>query len=245
MQKIAFTIASATAFLLGSTAAQADLIGAYANIDYWNAGGSTQINQAGTQQNFDHDDKGLASLSVSIEHPAPLLPNAKLRYVQLKNDTNATQFAGTPFVANTRLDIDVSNTDFLAYYEILDNVVSVDAGLGLKQLNGDVDTTSLLIPANTTRIKVKESIPVVYASVGGRLPFTGFSAKAEMLIGQNQDANTSDLQAEVKYDVIDNVAFDVGIKAGYRVLKVELENVNATNVDLDFKGPYLGLEMHF
>ena len=66
-----------------------------------------------------------------------------------------------------------------------------------------------------------------------------------MLIGQNQDANTSDLQAEVKYDVIDNVAFDVGIKAGYRVLKVELENVNATNVDLDFKGPYLGLEMHF
>lgn len=250
MQKLALTIASATAIFLSSAPAQADFIGVYASADYWNTGGSSDISKAGTpQQTFDHQDKGLASIAVSVEHPAPLIPNARVRHVQLKRDDSAQSsgfnFADRPFVGSTNLATDMASTDLLAYYEILDNVVSVDVGLGAKLLNGDLSVTSNSIAINSQTVKIKETLPVAYASVGGSLPFTGFSVKAEAIVGQNQDAKTSDLQAEIKYNFVDNIAVDLGLKAGYRILNIELDNVKNTDGTFDFKGPYLGLEIHF
>jgi len=249
MQKIAFTLASATAFMLGSTAVQADVIGIYASADYWNVSGTSEVAKTGTaQQAFDHQDKGLASFAVSVEHPAPLIPNARVRHVQLKRDDSAQSsgfdFANSRFF-DSRLETDLASTDLLAYYEILDNIVSVDIGLGAKLLNGDLSVTSNSIAINSQTVKIKETLPVAYASIGGSLPFTGFSAKAEAIVGQNQDARTSDLQAEIKYNFVDNIAVDLGLKAGYRMLKIELDNVKNTDGTLDFKGPYLGLEIHF
>lgn len=249
MQKLALTIASATAIFLSSAPAQADFIGVYASADYWNTGGSSDISKAGTpQQTFDHQDKGLASIAVSVEHPAPLIPNARVRHVQLKRDDSAKSsgfdFANSSFF-DSRLETDLASTDLLAYYEILDNIVSVDIGLGAKLLNGDLSVTSNSIAINSQTVKIKETLPVAYASVGGSLPFTGFSVKAEAIVGQNQDAKTSDLQAEIKYNFVDNIAVDLGLKAGYRILNIELDNVKNTDGTFDFKGPYLGLEIHF
>lgn len=249
MQKLAFTLASATALLLGSATAQADFVGIYASADYWNVSGTSEIAKAGTpQQSFDHQDKGLASIVVSVEHPAPLIPNARVRHVQLKRDDSAQSsgfdFANSRFF-DSRLETDLASTDLLAYYEILDNVVSVDVGLGAKLLNGDLSVTSNSIAINSQTVKIKETLPVAYASVGGSLPFTGFSVKAEAIVGQNQDAKTSDLQAEIKYNFVDNIAVDLGLKAGYRILNIELDNVKNTDGTFDFKGPYLGLEIHF
>lgn len=249
MQKLALTIASATAIFLSSAPAQADFIGVYASADYWNTGGSSDISKAGTpQQTFDHQDKGLASIAVSVEHPAPLIPNARVRHVQLKRDDSAQSsgfdFANSRFF-DSRLETDLASTDLLAYYEILDNIVSVDIGLGAKLLNGDLSVTSNSIAINSQTVKIKETLPVAYASVGGNLPFTGFSVKAEAIVGQNQDAKTSDLQAEIKYNFVDNIAVDLGLKAGYRILNIELDNVKNTDGTFDFKGPYLGVEVHF
>lgn len=249
MQKLALTIASATAIFLSSAPAQADFIGVYASADYWNTGGSSDISKTGTpQQTFDHQDKGLASIAVSVEHPAPLIPNARVRHVQLKRDDSAQSsgfdFANSRFF-DSRLETDLASTDLLAYYEVLDNIVSVDVGFGAKLLNGDLTVTSNSIAINSQTVSIKETLPVAYASVGGSLPFTGFSAKAEAIVGQNQDAKTSDLQAEIKYDLVENIAVDFGIKAGYRILNIELDNVNTTDATFDFKGPYLGVEVHF
>nr|WP_252725535.1 hypothetical protein [Acinetobacter indicus] len=49
----------------------------------------------------------------------------------------------------------------------------------------------------------------------------------------------------LKYNFIDNLLVDVGLKAGYRILDVELNEGDERNLQLDFKGPYLGLEAHF
>ena len=49
----------------------------------------------------------------------------------------------------------------------------------------------------------------------------------------------------MKYNFIDNLLVDVGLKAGYRILDVELNEGDERNLQLDFKGPYLGLEPHF
>ncbi|MEC7118454.1 MAG: TIGR04219 family outer membrane beta-barrel protein [Pseudomonadota bacterium] len=250
MQHVSRHVIGAALIGLISLPAQADFVGVYGGIDYWYADGSTEIAQTDTtQQTFNQDNKGLVSATLSVEHPVPLLPNARLRHVQLKRDDNAQsngfQFSNQAFIGNTNLDLDMTNTDLLAYYEILDNIISVDVGLGATLLNGDMTVRSNEIALNSQTINIKETLLVAYASVGGSLPFTGFSAKAEAVVGRNQDARSSDLQAEIKYDLIDNLLVDAGVKAGYRLLKIELEDVKNTDATFDFKGPYLGLEIHF
>jgi hypothetical protein len=38
---------------------------------------------------------------------------------------------------------------------------------------------------------------------------------------------------------------DAGLKLGYRQMSATLEDIEDTDADLDFKGPYLGLALHF
>jgi hypothetical protein len=53
-------------------------------------------------------------VSLAFEHPIPLIPNAKIRYVNLKSQTE-NEVAGQPVY-----DLNIDHTDFILYYEILD-----------------------------------------------------------------------------------------------------------------------------
>ena len=86
---------------------------------------------------YDLDQKGSAQISLAIEHPIPLIPNAKIRYVNLKTQTE-NEVAGQPVY-----DLDIDHTDFILYYEVLDNIVDADIGFGASNLNGDVKTLGL------------------------------------------------------------------------------------------------------
>ncbi|MEK5794670.1 hypothetical protein VXE63_21655, partial [Acinetobacter nosocomialis] len=44
---------------------------------------------------------------------------------------------------------------------------------------------------------------------------------------------------------IDNLLVDVGLKAGYRILNIELDDYEKNDLKFDFKGPYVGLDIHF
>ncbi len=204
-----FSIALVSAVLLStvSFSAQADtLLGLYAGAD--------GIVNTGETNKISADNEIVGSYYLAFEHPVPFLPNAKLRY--------------------TKLDQSGSNADFLdaiGYFELLDNVVSLDVGLGAKRFNADA--------AN-----IDKTIPAVYASAGGKLPFTGLSAKAEVFVGKSNDADFSDLNAEIKYNFIENLAIDLGLKAGYRIMMVNVDDSGTSN-DIKVQGPYLGLEAHF
>lgn len=250
MQKLALTLASATALMLGSAPAQADFVGIYASADYWNYDGAASVAQTNqTPENFDLGSEKQASIAVSIEHPIPLLPNVRVRHTSLKGaDTlNSLAFAFDDkiYVGDVNLALDFTSTDLILYYEILDNVVSVDVGVAAKQFDGELLVRGNTPLPSTSTVKFTETIPMVYGSVGGSLPFTGFSFKAEAAGVSYDGSSVSDIQAEVKYDFIENLAVDVGLKAGYRQLKVDLEDVENTDANLDFKGPYVGLEIHF
>ena len=250
MQKFTLTIASVAAMLLSSAPAQADFVGVYASADYWNYDGAASVAQTNkTPENFDLGSEKQASIAVSIEHPVPFLPNVRVRHTSLKGaDTlNSLAFAfdNQLYVGDVNLALDFTSTDLILYYEILDNVVSVDVGVAAKQFDGELLVQGNTPLPTTSTVKFTETIPLAYASVGGSLPFTGFSFKAEAAGVSYDGSSVSDIQAEVKYDFIDNLAVDVGLKAGYRQLKVDLEDVEKTDANLDFKGPYLGLEVHF
>lgn len=232
--------------------AQADVIGVKADASYWFYDGKAQVqpnnttslsNQTGVDnllldpyadsREYDLDRKGSAQISLAIEHPIPLIPNAKIRYVNLKSQTEK-ELAGQPVY-----DLNIDHTDFILYYEILDTIVNADVGLGATNLNGDIKTL------NVRKTDIDKTVPVIYGSAGVKLPFTGLSAKAELLYSNINDTKITDAQAELQYNFIDNLLVDVGLKAGYRILDVKLDDYDKNDVKFNFKGPYIGLDMHF
>ena len=223
-----------TTLLLGfglSTLSHADLVGVKADLSYWDFDGYSQDN------NFKHelDRQGTAQLSIAVEHPVPLLPNAKIKYVNL--DSNSEQ--STPANAS---EIELNNIDYILYYEFLDTVVHADVGAGLTQLDGTVQN---LTNAAFNQYDLDEYSPLLYATVGVKLPFTGMSAKAEAIYSHGSDSQKTDVQAELQYDFIDNLLVDVGAKIGYRVMQVDVEQKQRPDLQLEFKGPYIGLDIHF
>lgn len=223
-----------TSLLLGfglSTFSHADVIGVKADLSYWNFDGYSQDN------NFKHelDRQGTAQLSVAVEHPVPLLPNAKIRYVNL--DSNSEQ--SSP--ANAA-DIKLNNIDYILYYELLDTVVHADIGAGLSNLDGTVRN---LNAGALNQYDLDEYSPLLYATVGVKLPFTGMSAKAEAIYTHGSDSKKTDVQAELQYDFIDNLLVDIGAKVGYRMMQVDFEQNQRPDLQLEFRGPYIGLDVHF
>ncbi len=213
--------------------AQADLIGVKGDLSYWNYNGEANMAAQTSAPDQDLDRKGSAQLSLAIEHPIPLIPNAKIRYVNLKTQTE-NEVAGQPVY-----DLDIDHTDFILYYEVLDNIVDADIGFGASNLNGDVKTLGL------NKTDIDKTIPVIYGSAGVKLPFTGLSAKAELLYSNVNDTKITDAQAELQYNFIDNLLVDVGLKAGYRILDIKLDDYEKNDLKFNFKGPYIGLDIHF
>lgn len=230
----------ATSTLATSNFAQADLIGMYGSVDYWNLGGDYNEGRSGSRLDggnaLDLDDKGQAQFALSFEHPVPLIPNVRIRHVSIDAETEQT-LAGNP-----TFDIQLNNTDFILYYELLDNIVSADVGIAAKHLDGDVTYHGLI---GKDKLNISETAPMLYGALGAKLPFTGLSAKAEALLTSYSDTKISDVSAEVKYDFVDNLLVDMGVKAGYRILNIDLDDQDDIDTKFRFKGPYIGLEAHF
>ncbi|WP_174494075.1 TIGR04219 family outer membrane beta-barrel protein [Acinetobacter sp. Marseille-Q1623] len=212
-----------------SSFAQADFIGLKGDISYWNIDGKANIDEKRLADQ-DLDRKGTVQASVAFEHPVPIIPNVKVKYTKLDTETEANTINKT--------DINLDHTDLILYYEILDNIVKADVGVGATRLNGDVKQFG-------QSVDVDEYSPIIYAEVGGKLPFTGFSAKAEATYTNVNDVKITDAQAEVQYNFVQSILLDLGAKVGYRVMNIELDDMDKRDMKFEFKGPYIGLDAHF
>lgn len=211
---------------------QADVIAVKGNIDYWHYSSDlTQVTSSLAQAPL-QDDHAL-TFSVALEHPVPFLPNAKIKHSHLQADSDQS-FAGVK-----SHQVDLTYTDFILYYEILDNIVDADVGVGAKRLSGDI------LQNYTDTLDVSSTLPMLYAQAAINLPFTGLSARAEASFAALNDEQITDTQAELKYNFIDTLLVDVGAKVGYRILDIQLEEASNAETKLKFKGPFLGVEAHF
>jgi len=247
MKKLICAAATGLSIMAAPLSAQADVIGVYAGANYWNAEADGSIASADkTAAEFDFDKEGQNNFYIAIEHPVPLVPNLKIRHTNLVSDGTANvtgfEFNNVTFNGSVGTKLDLTHTDFVVYYELLDNVVSLDLGLNIKYLDGFAEVSS---STETTRVDLTAPIPMAYASVEGMLPFTGLSAKAEANLLSIDDSEISDYQAELKYNFIDNIAIDMGVTLGYRRLTIKLDDIDDIDSDLTFTGPYIGLEAHF
>jgi len=255
MKKITLALCAA----LASGAASADtILGFDATAGVWQPGYSGNIGV----DDFDTDEFSLAEdnatfLQVALEHPIPLIPNIMLAHSSIETDgtaslSNDVTFGDETFEAgfDVYANMDLSYTDATLYYEILDNWVNLDLGLTARQYDGafDVSYTNLVcIPeapqcGNSEHIELSGVMPMVYAMARFDLPFTGWSIIAQGNgTGYKGDSHT-DLTAKVRWDFMP--AADFAIEAGYRVMTLDVKELDDFQSDIEIKGPYLGLNLH-
>lgn len=212
--------------------AHADILAAKGSVEFWNYSADLSHPRDTNIHSPLHDDHAF-SFSVALEHPVPLLPNLKIKHTNLQAESDE-HLSGVQ-----RNQIDLNQSDFILYYEILDNIIDLDAGFGLKHLEGDIRYHF------TNTQDIGTDLPMLYAQAGLNLPFTGLSANTEISMAGLNDAKITDVQAELKYNFIDSILVDVGATLGYRILDIQLEQDHPQEVKMKFKGPYLGLEAHF
>lgn len=238
--------------LLCSSAAQADFAGVTIGGALWNhqPSGDFAYSKSGVSTNIDFADTlGLSTESegffwLSIEHPIPFLPNIKLQQTVLSSEGQETvtqniDFAGRTYTGQLDSSISLNQTDFILYYEFLDNVVSLDGGLNIKK----IDVEFKLSSPSVLEESVSETLylPMLYMAARIDLPLTGLYLGGSGSLLAAQGSSFSDYQLNVGYES----SIGLGVEGGYRMLSIKIDDVSDINADFKFDGAYLGLFYHF
>jgi len=232
---------------------QADTIfGLYAGAQLWNMDGDGTFGNAdqSSEGTVDFDSEKQNVFYVAIEHPIPFVPNLKFKRTDLEDQGSGNasfKFEDFDFSGGFTADVDFSHTDIILYYEILDNVVSLDVGLNVMQMDGHVVVNGVdaLNNPRTERVDFDGYIPTLYLAAEAALPLTGLSIGGEISGLAVGGSSFYDYQVQIQYNVIDNMAVDVGLQLGYRATGLKLDDVDNLDTDLTFSGPYAGIQVHF
>jgi hypothetical protein len=275
MIKTAFAITLAALFTANT---QADTVGLYLGGQIWQSEASGIFGEENTLMDFKLKKEQQINYFIAVEHPFPLLPNARISSTTLDTTgkTTLTQefsFGVETFSIGDDVDasFNVSYVDYSFYYELFDNgLFSFDFGLTARDFNGDVTVTvtGMAGTSNGTcddpnpspdspctegedppipigKIKTDEIIPMLYVATSATLPLTGLSAFALGDFSLIGDHSLYDYQVGLSYDLIDSRVVDFNVTLGYRVVKMEFEDLNNLYTDLEFKGAFFGVIAHF
>lgn len=237
---------------LSPFAVQADTVfGFYAGAGTWQQEYSGDV-QSGLTRVDVEDDLGMTDddsnivLYAAIEHPIPVLPNLRAQY--LKVDTSGEnvldrtiEFNGETFIISEALStsVELTQADAVLYYELLDNVVSLDLGLAISMIEGEI---AVIGTFDSAVAEFDEIIPMLYGKVRGDLPFTGFWVAAEAQ-GMKYDGNgLMQANAHVGYESDVGLGFEIG----YRLMQLEIDSFeDVDNAEVDIAGPYAAINFHF
>lgn len=252
MKKTAL-ILSLGSVLLAGTAHADTLLGIYVGADGWQSSAKGSFAQTDVQQDFNFKDKTQTSYHLALEHPLPLVPNIRLQHNKLTS-TGITDIsagftlAGETFATATEVanQIDLSNTDYVLYYELFDNsLFSLDLGINGKHIKGDVLVAETAADGISASQSISQLVPMLYTSAALGLPLTGLELFARGSIVSYDGSQLYDAQAGVAYAFMDNLALDLTLKLGYRAVNMRLDDIDDLYADLKFNGVFAGLEIHF
>ena len=230
-----------TAFV--TTLSLADFIGGEVNLGYYNHTPSGTVKYKGDvldiKDTLNWSDESDIFLKAYIEHPLPIIPNIKLGYSDFSHSGLGTinkeiQFGGKRYDVNSKIDsmFDLKMYDVALYYELLDNWVNVDLGVNVKYIDGSV---SIKNDKGTSESKVFDvPVPMLYAKARFDVPTTDLSFQVE---GNyvTYDGNTLyDAEAGIRY----TLALGLGLEAGYKTMKLELDDVDDLFMKSNFSGAY-------
>ena len=187
------------------------------------------------------------------------------------NLTQVFSFGDETFLIDTdaNANFNVSYLDYTLYYGLFDNdLFSFDLGLSARDFNGAVIITGQTIidyddclqtsqgnpcPSTSTsssvtptgKIKTDEIVPMLYAATNISLPLTGLSLFAQGDFSLIDDHSLFDYQVGLNYNLAYISKMDFNLALGYRVMKIEFEDLHNLDTDLEFKGAFVGVIAHF
>jgi len=255
MKKIALAATLATVL---STNVHADAIGIYLGGQIWDNQASGTFGESTSQIDFNLADKKQNSFSIAFEHPIPVIPNIRIASTSLDTKGGTTlasdfEFEGETFDQGTQVnsDFNISYVDYTLYYELFDNdLISFDFGLTGRDFDGDitVSATANIESGPVTQsgtLAVTEIVPMLYVATNVGLPLTGLNLYAQGNFLSFDSHTLYDYEVGLSYELIDNLAVDVNINAGYRAVKLELEDLSDLYTNIEFDGVFLGTTIHF
>ena len=233
---------------LSPTALADTVLGIYAGAATWQSSLSGDFNSEDqsdidTEDQLGLDDEDANTFYVALEHPIPLVPNVKLRRTELDYSERTAlvapvTFEGQTFSGTTESTIDLSHTDGTLYYELLDNVVSLDVGLTARVFDGKVE---LADADSKESIDLDATLPMLYGAVLAKLPLTGLYAGVEANYISVGEGSLYDATAKIGYES----SIGLGVEGGYRVINLSLEDVDDLESDLTSDGAYAAVTYHF
>lgn len=206
------------------------LLGVYFGGDVWRSSMDGSLSYNSTSFTSSYDDTDNYRVYGRFEHPIPLVPNAALRMTNVDIEgSNGTD------------KISLKTIDYTLYYEFLDNdLVSLDAGLTVRQISGDyVDVT------NGIDASFDAPLPMGYLSAEVGLPFSPLSAFANVTAVGIAGDSYSDAEIGLAFMINPGYVLDWSVRAGFRSQKLDISDVDNVNANLTIEGVFLGLEGHF
>lgn len=226
------------------------VLGLHAGADYWAASTDGGFANSRNLPSFNFNEHPSQGYYVALEHLVPVLPNVRFNYQNVTaNGFNTLMsdfvFSDVVYTAGSELttSLDLRHTDYILYYELLDNaLMELDLGVSVKQLKGEV-----MVESQTRRASqdISQWLPLLYLDTKIGLPATGFdvfvSGQATRLMGSHY----FDIQTGLGYQLVDNMLVDVRVKVGYRTIDAKLDDLNSLYAELEFKGVFAGISIHF
>ncbi len=241
-------------FMAVPISSAADVLGVRAGANYWNydISGSARYKTRDSANDIDinndlgYDDGSSGYYYISLEHPLPFLPNVRLSYTDIDEDANGrlsrtVVFGNTTFFFNEDVSsqFELKQTDVTLYYELLDNVVSLDLGLNGKYIDSKARISGSL--SGTENTSISGWVPMAYAGVGADLPLTGFGVSADGSYVKYEGSSFYDFSVRASY----TTPWHLGVDVGYRKIKLDLDDFDDSFTDVEFDGPYAGAYITF
>ncbi len=234
-------------------AAHADTLSVSVGAGIWNTSPTGSFQKKGdpfavdVKDNLFWSDETQGYFYATLEHPVPIIPNVKIMATNIDQSGSGYttfKFDNQVYTGNVTNDFSIKTVDLIAYYEILDNVVSLDIGLNIRSLKVDYTITGTspapLSATVTTSDSVSQTIPMLYALVGAS-PIPDLIISGELSYVSYAGSTISDFTAKVAY----TTSFFVGVEAGYRKQQYTFDDVSSTDADLSFDGVFAGAYVKF
>ena len=209
-----------------SVPAAADtIVGLYSGTGLWFAGPGGSVGDTAA----DVDALGLSSdgnafFYVALEHPIPTLPNVRLQHTRLGSSGEGVlsgpfrlddvEFSEGETVST---ELDLTHNDVVMYYELLDNVVTLDVGLTLRMFSGHARAAGRGGSVRES-VGIDLAVPMAYGRALVELPASLTVGATAHVIGYSGNS-LQDLSAHIAYAF--DTAVDVGVELGYRQFCVE------------------------
>ncbi|MDH5391928.1 MAG: TIGR04219 family outer membrane beta-barrel protein [Gammaproteobacteria bacterium] len=225
MKKLVLSISLLATLAIASFSANAAMIlGIDAGYYVWQPSVSGSLDNGATEVDAAGYTDGTNGVTyLAFEHPVPFIPNVKLQMTEMAAD------------GSTGNAIDLSHTDSVFYYEILDNFVSVDIGLIARAFDGSFNI------GGTPSI-MDDTVYMVYTAAEVIIPFAGLSVGMEINNDMGFDDNAIvDTKMRLRYEILSGL----GVELGQRTVTMSLKESAPLTKDLKFDGTYIALTYTF